>query len=421
MPKQKKHALTFIYITVLIDIIGIGIIVPILPTLITKLSHAENLSVTAQYMGWFIAVYALMQFLFAPVLGGLSDRYGRRPVLLCSLLGLGIDYLILAMAPDLIWLFVGRVIVGIMGSSVTTATAYISDVTEPEKRGKNFGMISAIAGIGMIIGPVIGGVLGQYGERLPFYAAAGLSFLNLLYGFFVLPESLEATKRRPFSWKTANPIGGMKSLNKEILAPTLILAFALIALAGQSVQSTWNIYVMEKFSWKEDMIGYSMGFLGLLIIVFQGGLIGYFLNKVGQKKSVIIFLSVYCISLLLFGIANRGWMMFAVIAFYALGGMVSPILQALISSKVPDDKQGLLQGSLSSIMSITSIVGPLLMTSVFAYFTAAGSPVFFSGAPFILAAALGGIGSLFIYKAIKNEPDFPKRSNNGQQESASDQ
>lgn len=409
MPRKKEHALTFIYITVLIDIVGIGIIVPILPTLITKLSAAENLSITAQYMGWFVSVYALMQFLFAPILGGLSDRYGRRPVLLCSLLGLGIDYLILAMAPNIAWLFVGRVIIGIMGSSMTTASAYISDISDPEKRGKNFGMISAITGIGMIIGPVIGGVLGQYGERIPFYAAAALSFLNLIYGFFVLPESLSEDNRRPFSWKTANPIGVMKSLNKDILAPSLIIAFVLIALAGQSVQSTWNVYVMEKFKWKEDMIGYSMGFLGLLVIVFQGGLIGYSLNKLGQKKSIVIYLSIYCISLLLFGIVNKGWMMFAVIALYALGGMASPILQGLISTKVSGDKQGLLQGGLSSVLSMTSILGPLLMTGVFAYFTSADCPVPFSGAPFILAAVLGAVGSLLIYVVIKHEPDSSKK------------
>ncbi|OCA71107.1 tetracycline resistance MFS efflux pump [Chryseobacterium contaminans] len=401
MPGKKEHALIFIYITVLIDIIGIGIIIPVLPTLITKLSNTDNISVTAQYIGWFISVYALMQFLFAPVLGGLSDRYGRRPVLLCSLLGLGVDYLILALAPDIAWLFVGRVINGIMGSSMTTAAAYISDISTPEKRGQYFGMMSAVAGIGMIIGPIIGGVLGQYGERIPFYAAAGLSLLNLIYGFFALPESLSKDKRRPFSWKTANPIGVMRSLNKEILAPAFIVAFILIALAGHSVQSSWSVYVMDKFKWKEDMIGYSMGLLGLLTVVFQGGLIGLFINKLGQKKSAIIFLAFFCVSMLLFGVASKGWMMFMVIAMYALGGMASPILQAMISAKIPDNKQGLLQGGLTSILSLSSIVGPLLMTWIFAYFTSPQSPIFYSGAPFVLGAVLAAIGSLCIYVAMK--------------------
>jgi DHA1 family tetracycline resistance protein-like MFS transporter len=403
MPGKKEHALIFIYITILIDIIGIGIIGPVLPTLIIKLSHADTMSATAKYIGWFISIYALMQFLFAPVLGNLSDRYGRRPILLCSLLGLGIDYLILALAPNIAWLFVGRVINGIMGSSMTTAAAYISDVSTPEKRGRYFGMMSAVAGVGMIIGPLIGGVLGQYGERLPFYAAAGLSLLNLMYGFFGLPESLSKNNRRPFSWKTANPIGVMKSLDKKILAPSFIVAFILVAVAGHSVQSAWSVYVMEKFHWKEDMIGYSMGFLGLLMVIFQGGLIGLFINKLGQKKSVFIFLVFFCVSMLLFGIANKGWMMFVVIVIYALGGMASPILQALISSKVPDNKQGLLQGGLTSILSLTSVFGPLLMTWVFAYFTSPRAPVLFSGAPFILGAVLAVIGSFCIYMAMRKE------------------
>lgn len=403
MPGKKEHALAVIYITILIDIIGIGIITPVLPALITKLSNAGNISVTARYIGWFMSIYAFMQFLFAPVLGGLSDRYGRRPVLLCSLLGLGIDYFILALAPDIAWLFVGRLINGIMGASVPTAAAYISDSSTPEKRGKYFGMVSAIVGVGMIIGPVVGGALGQYGERIPFYTAAALSVLNLIYGFFVLPESLPENSRRPFSWKTANPIGVMKSLNKEILAPSFIVAFILISLAGHAIQSSWSVYVMDKFGWKEDMIGYSMGFLGLLMVIFQGGLTGVFTRKLGQKRSVIIFLVFFCVSMFLFGIANKGWMVFVIIVLFALGGMVSPILQAMISSKVPDNKQGLLQGGLTSVLSLTAVFGPLLMTWVFAYFTSPQSLISYSGAPFILGAVLAAIGSFCIYISIRRD------------------
>ncbi|WP_142687538.1 TCR/Tet family MFS transporter [Chitinophaga polysaccharea] len=403
MLKKNEHALVFIYITVLIDIIGNGIIAPVLPALITKLSNADNISITARYIGWFMSVYALMQFLFAPVLGGLSDRFGRRPVLLCSLLGLGIDYLILALAPDIGWLFLGRIINGIMGSSITTAAAYISDVSLPERRGQYFGIMSAVAGVGMILGPVIGGALGQYGERIPFYAASALSVFNLIYGFWVVPESLSENNRRPFSWKTANPIGVMKSLNKEILAPSFIVAFILIALAGHSIQSSWSVYVMDRFGWKEDMIGYSMGFLGLLMVIFQGGLTGVFINKLGQKRSVIIFLAFFCISMLLFGIVNKGWMVFVVIVIYALGGLASPILQAIISSKVPNNKQGLLQGGLISVFSLTSIFGPLLMTWIFAYFTSPQSPISYSGAPFILGAVLAIIGSFYIYISVRRD------------------
>lgn len=402
MQRKKDYALVFIFITILIDIIGIGIVAPVLPTLILKLSNG-NLSTTTQYIGWFIAIYALMQFIFAPILGNLSDRYGRRPVLLWSLLGLGIDYLILAFAPTLIWLFVGRIITGIMGSSITTATAYVSDISTPEKKSQNFGMISAVAGLGLIIGPLIGGLLGQFGERIPFYAAAVLSFLNFIYGVFVLPESLKKSNRRPFSWKTANPIGAMKSLRKEILAPSLIVAFFLIALAGHAVQSTWNVYGMEKFDWKADMIGYSLGFFGVLMVLSQGVLIGLFINKLGQKKSIMICLVIYCISLLMFGLVTQSWMAFAVMVPYAIGGMASPILHSLISSKVPDNKQGMLQGGLSGIGSITAVFGPLLMTNVFAYFTSEQAFFSFSGAPFLLASVLAAFGSLFVYLALKKE------------------
>lgn len=399
MQSKKDYALIFIFITILIDIIGIGIISPVLPTLILKLSNAD-LSTTAKYIGWLTAIYALMQFIFAPILGNLSDRYGRRPILLWSLLGLGIDYLILAFAPNLVWLFVGRIVTGIMGSSMTTATAYIADISTPEKKSQNFGMISAVAGIGLIIGPVIGGLLGQYGERIPFYAASGLSLLNFIYGIFVLPESLKESNRRPFSWKTANAIGAIKSLKKEILAPSFIVAFIFIALAGQVI-NVWNVYGIKKFDWKADMIGYSLGFFGILMVISQGLLIGVLINKLGQKKAIISCLFIYCISLLLFGVINKSWMAFAVMIPYALGGMASPILQSLMSSKVPDNKQGLLQGGLSSIGSITAVFGPLLMTNVFAYFTSEQASISFSGAPFVLAALLAGIGSFCVYSAIK--------------------
>ncbi|WP_346730009.1 MFS transporter [Chryseobacterium capnotolerans] len=254
-----------------------------------------------------------------------------------------------------------------------------------------------------MIGPVIGGVLGQYGERIPFYAAAGLSIINFMYGVFVLPESLKKSNRRPFSWKTANPIGAMRSIKKEILAPSLIFAFVFIALAGHAMQSTWNVYGMEKFNWKADMIGYSLGFFGILMVISQGLLIGLFINKLGQKKSIMICLLIYCVSLFLFSLINQSWMAFVVMIPYALGGMATPILQSLISSKVPDNKQGLLQGGLSSIGSITAVFGPLLMTNIFAYFTSGYAPFIFSGAPFVLASVLGVIGSVFVYAALKNE------------------
>lgn len=401
MANKRNAALGFIFVTLLIDVTGLGIILPVLPKLITELIHS-GLSDASVYGGWLMFSYAFMQFLFAPVLGGLSDRFGRRPVILFSLFGFAVDYLFLALAPTIGWLFVGRIFAGITGASFTTASAYIADVSTPEKRSQNFGLLGAAFGLGFIIGPVLGGVLGQYGSRIPFFTAAGLAMLNWLYGYFILPESLKEEDKRNFSWKRANPVGSLKQLMKYPIISGLILSMVLIYISAHSVQSTWTFYTMEKFNWNEAWVGYSLGFVGLSAAVVQGGLIRVIIPKLGQKWSVYVGLSFYAVGFLLFAFASKGWMMFAFMVPYALGGIAGPSLRGIMSNQVPSNEQGELQGGLTSLISVTSIIGPPVMTGLFAYFTEEGHFAYFPGAPFLLGAILTVIGILLARKSLAN-------------------
>jgi len=403
MSEKRPAALGFIFITLLIDVTGLGIIIPVLPSLIKELINGD-LSQAAQYGGWLLFAYAGMQFLFAPVLGGLSDRFGRRPVLLASLFGFGLDYLLLAFAPNIWWLFVGRLLAGVTGASFTTASAYIADISTPEKRAQNFGIIGAAFGLGFIIGPVIGGLLGQYGSRVPFFAAAALALLNWLYGYFVLPESLPADKRRAFSIRRANPLGSLKALQKYPKVLGLVGAFFFIYLGGHVNQSTWAYFTMLKFGWNEAWVGYSLGFVGLTVAIVQGGLIRIVVPKIGQWNAVFVGMFFYIFGFVLFAFASQGWMMFAIMVPFALGGFAGPSLQSLISAQVPSNEQGELQGALTSMTSVTSIIGPPLMTNLFAYFTGENPIVYFPGAAFLAAAVITVVA---VFLAI---PSFNKRN-----------
>lgn len=387
MADKRNAALGFIFITLLIDCTGIGLIIPVVPTLIQKMVGGD-LSVASKYGGWLTFAYAFTQFLFAPVIGGISDKYGRRPVLLLSMIGLGIDYVFLALAPTIAWLFVGRVIAGLFGASFTTASAYIADVSTPEKRAQNFGMIGAAFGLGFIIGPVLGGVFSKFGDRIPFVVAACLSLLNAIYGYFVLPESLSKENRRAFDWKRANPLGSLMHLKRYPAIAGLLGAMALLYIAGHSAQSTWTYYTMEKFKWDEAMVGYSLGAVGILVAIVQGGLIRYTIPKFGQKKSVYIGFSLYLLGFILFAFATKGWMMFAILIPYCLGGIAPPAIQGIMSTQTPPNEQGELQGVTTGLMSLSSIIGPLLMTNLFSYYTRPESGVYFPGAPFIASAVL---------------------------------
>ena len=389
----KSGAIIFIFITLLLDVIGLGIIIPVFPELIMELT-GEGLSAASKYGGLLMFSYAIMQFLFAPVMGMLSDKYGRRPVLLAALSGFGLDYLLQGFAPTLGWLFVGRLLAGITGASFTTASAYIADISPAEKRAQNFGLIGAAFGLGFIIGPVLGGVLGQFGSRVPFFAAAFLTFLNVAYGYFILPESLKPENRTNILWRKANPLGALSNIKNHPLVLKLAGVLLLLYLAGYATQGTWTYFTKEKFNWNSAEVGYSLGFVGVTIALVQGGLTRIIIPKIGQVKSVFIGLLFNAAGLLAFSLATDGWMMYAIMVPFSLGGLAGPALQGIISNQVASNEQGTLQGSLTSLISLTSIFGPLMMTNLFGYFTSDSAPLYFPGAPFFAGALLALSGLL---------------------------
>lgn len=400
MKSTKQAAVGFIFITLLIDVTGLGIIIPVMPKLIQELTGGTN-SEAASYGGWLISAYGIMQFLCAPIMGGLSDRYGRRPVLLASLFGFGVDYLFLAFAPTLAWLFVGRFIAGIMGASFTTAGAYMADISTPEKRAQNFGLIGAAFGLGFIIGPVIGGLLGGMGSRVPFIVAAILTLINWLYGYFILPESLNKENRRAFEWKRANPIGTLKSLFRYPLITGLLVSLSFVYISAHAVQSNWAYYTIEKFKWTETMIGISLGVVGLVFAIVQGGLIRFIIPKLGQERSVYIGLALYAAGFILYAVATQGWMMYAFTVVYCLGGIAGPALQGIMSGVIPPNEQGELQGGFTSLMSLASIFGPFIMNGLFSYFTSPEAPVYYPGAALVLGAILTLMSALFARNTLK--------------------
>jgi DHA1 family tetracycline resistance protein-like MFS transporter len=403
MYTSKKAAISFIFITLLIDIMGWGLIIPVMADLIAQLKHIP-VNQASTYGALLLSVFAIAQFLFAPVIGNLSDKYGRRPVLLLSLFGFGIDYIILALAPAYGWLFVGRVIAGITGASFTTATAYIADVsTDETSRAKNFGLIGAAFGLGFVLGPALGGFLAQWGIRAPFYAAAALCLLNCVYGYFFLPESLSKENRRPFEWRRANPFGSLKFLTRHREIGGLALSFFLIYLGAQAVQGNWNFFTIYRFNWSEKMVGISLAVVGVLVGAVQAGLTRVVNPKIGNEKSIYLGLSLYTVGLVLFAFATQGWMMFAFLIPYCLGGICGPSLQSVISGHVPRNQQGELQGALTSLMSLTAIIGPLMMNSTFAYFTTDKAPFYFPGVHFLIGAVCMLLSIIITYKVLNRE------------------
>ncbi|MEX6686407.1 TCR/Tet family MFS transporter [Danxiaibacter flavus] len=402
MRTSNKSAIGFIFITLLIDVMGWGLIIPVMADLIAQLKGIP-VNEASTYGALLLSVFAVTQFLFAPVVGNLSDQYGRRPVLLFSLLGFGIDYIVLALAPAYGWLFVGRVVAGITGASFTTASAYIADVSTNETRAKNFGLIGAAFGLGFVLGPALGALLATWGIRAPFYAAAGLCLLNCLYGYFLLPESLDKDKRRKFEWKRANPFGSLKFLTKHPEIGGLAICFFLIYLGAQSVQGNWNFFTIYRFKWSEKMVGISLAVVGVLVGAVQGGLTRVINPKIGNEKSIYLGLSLYTLGLILFAFATQGWMMFAFLIPYCLGGICGPSLQSVISGHVPTNQQGELQGALTSLMSLTTIIGPLIMNNTFAYFTSDKAPFYFPGIHFLIGATCMLLSVIIANKVLSRE------------------
>ena len=401
--KNTKAAMGFIFVTLLIDVMGFGLIIPVMADLIAELKHIP-VNIASTYGALLLSVFAITQFLFAPVIGNLSDRFGRRPVLLSSLLGFGIDYIILALAPAYGWLFIGRVIAGITGASFTTATAYIADISTNEtERAKNFGLIGAAFGLGFVLGPALGGLLATLGIRAPFYAAAALCLINCLYGYFFLPESLTAEHRRPFEWKRANPFGSLKFLTRHPEIGGLALGFFLIYLGAQSIQGNWNFFTIYRFHWSEKMVGISLAVVGVLVGGVQAGLTRVVNPRIGNENSIYLGLSLYTIALILFAFATQSWMMFAFLVPYCLGGICGPSLQSVISGHVPRNQQGELQGALTSLMSLTTIIGPPLMSGTFSYFTTDKAPFYFPGMHFLIGAVCMSLSIIIVYKVLSRE------------------
>jgi DHA1 family tetracycline resistance protein-like MFS transporter len=402
--KAGNSAFVFVFIAVLVDSIGFGIILPVLPRLIMELTGV-SVARAAEYGGWLSFVYALMQFFWAPVLGNLSDRFGRRPVLLFALLALGLDYLIMGFAPVIGWLFIGRLVAGMAGASFTPAYAYIADITPPEKRAQSFGLMGAAFGIGFILGPAIGGLLGSFGPRAPFFTAGAIALLNTAFGFAVLPESLPLESRRPFEWSRANPLGTLTQIRKYPVVIWLIGAVFLWQLGHQVLPSIWSFYTMSKFHWTSAQIGYSLAFVGIVIAFAQGVLTRVLIPRLGgERHAAAVGMAAAILAYLGYAFSTQGWMMYAVSLTSLFFAMAYPSLNALMSHQIPHNAQGELQGAVASVYSLSSILGPPLMTQVFGYFSGSTARVYFPGAPFLAAALLTAGCAVLFARAMRLAP-----------------
>jgi DHA1 family tetracycline resistance protein-like MFS transporter len=397
---RHKPAIAFIFVTLVIDILGIGLIIPILPKLVQEF-RGGSVSAASQTFGWLAALYSLMQFVWAPLLGSLSDRFGRRPVLLISLLGSGLDYFLLAYAPNLTWFFVGRIVAGITGANIATASAYIADVTPPEKRAASFGLIGAAFGLGFIAGPALGGLLGNVGLRVPFLVAGGLTLLNWLYGLLILPESLAPANRRAFSWARSNPIGSLMALKRHPMVLGLAGTHFLTYLGHQVLPSTWVLYTGYRYGWGTKETGISLAVVGLMAAIVQGGLTKRIIHQIGEQKAVVFGLIVAALAYAGYGLASQGWMVYAILVGASLGGVAGPAVQSLISRGVGADEQGGVQGSLTSLGSIAGIIGPVIGTRLFAYFISDKAPVHLPGIAFFFSAVITIGGMLLAVRSFR--------------------
>lgn len=398
-PAAGGHALAFIFVTLLVDTIGLGIILPVLPRLIQELT-GRGLSDAAVIGGGLAFAYSLTQFLCAPVVGNLSDHFGRRPVLFASLLAFGLDYIVMGLAPFVWLLFVGRVIAGLAGASYTTGMAFIADVSPPAKRAANFGLVGMAFGIGFIIGPALGGLLGTLGVRVPFFASAGLALVNLVYGLAVLPESLPPGGRRAFSWRRAHVFGTFAGLRAYGSVLALLAALSFWALGHQAFHNTWAYYTMLKFGWSETAVGASLAGLGVVIAITQGGLTRVLIPRWGERRAATVGMICVAAAYFIFAGAAYGWVMYAGILVFSLGGLVMPSLQSIMSRAVPPDAQGSLQGAVASTIGLAAIAGPPLMTGIFGYFSRPAAAVYFPGAPYACAALLA-LTSLAVLRSVR--------------------
>ncbi len=404
-PYASRSALVFIFLTMFIDTVGLGIIIPVAPQIIRELT-GQGMSGAAWWGGLLQTSFAAMLFLFSPLIGNLSDRFGRKPVLVLSLLMLGVDYAITGLAPTIGWLFIGRILSGMAGAAYTTANAYIADVSPPEKRAANFGLTGAAFGIGFVVGPAIGGLLGQYGVRLPFFVAAGLAVANALFGLVVMKESLPPEKRRKFEFWRANPVGSLIAIRRHPAVLGFVGVFVLMRLAHDANPVIWSYYVYLKFHWTTAQLGYALAFLGIVMAFVFGFLTRILIPKIGEARAAYIGLMAGAIGFAGYGFATQGWMMYPWMLVWSLMGLAMPAINGIISKQVPSNEQGEVQGALASVGGITSIVAPVLLTNVFAYFTGAAmpsyipkAPFYFPGAAFLAAGLMLAIAALLLTRA----------------------
>jgi DHA1 family tetracycline resistance protein-like MFS transporter len=398
---SSRAALTFVLLSVFIDSLGFGIIIPSLPQVIMELT-GEPLSTAADWGGYLMAVYALLQFFMAPVFGNLGDRFGRRPLLLLSLFAFGVDFLLTGLARSMAWLFTGRAFAGVFGASYATAGAYIGDISTDENRAKNFGLIGAAWGSGFTLGPVIGGFAAEhFGARAPFFAAAALALLNVAFGFFVLPESLKPENRRKFEWARANPFGALKSLTHLPMIAGLLFALFLYQIAHDSLPAVWMFYTQLKFGWGPAEMGWSLTFVGIMTVIVMAGLTNVVVSRIGERRAIVAGFLLMTAGFLGYALVPVGWMIFPAIAIGSLGGIANPSMQSVMSKQAGPQAQGELQGAMASIASIAAVLSPLFMTQLFSRFSRADAPIYLPGAPYLVSAVLVFLCVLICARSVR--------------------
>lgn len=395
----KQKSLPFIFITVVLDMMGIGLIIPVLPDVIRRFnSDPETVNL---YFGYFVALYALMQFVASPLLGGLSDRFGRRPILLSSLFGAALDYLFMAFAPTLTLLFCGRIISGLTGASMTVANSYMADISDDTNRSSNFGLIGAAFGLGFVLGPVLGGLLSHINPAAPFIGAAVLNLLNFIFGYFILPESLDKAHRRKIDLKKMNPFSSLNKILNEKHLLIYFIIYGLMFLAGHVHPSIWTLYTEHKFLWTSWQVGLSLSVVGIVFGLSQAVLTKKLVPRWGEKKSVKVGLFFSALGFLLYATAQQGWMMYAIIVGTCLSALATPCLQSIMTREVAADRQGELQGGLVSITSITSIMAPLLYSNTFNWAVKNQQDVDLTGLPYFIAAAIVFVSWILLTKTLQ--------------------
>ncbi|MEM9061951.1 MAG: TCR/Tet family MFS transporter [Pseudomonadota bacterium] len=386
-PAARRHAALFVFVTVALDSMGIGVILPVMPDLMQELADA-SIGEAALWGGYLSFSYATMQFLFSPMVGNLSDRYGRRPVLLISLAMLAVDYVVMALAPNLWVLFIGRILSGLAGATYSTATAYIADVTPKDRRAAAFGLVGAGFGVGFVFGPAVGGLMAEFGTRAPFYAAAAVAFANFVYGWLILPESLAPENRRTFEWSRANPLGAILEIRRFPMVTWLLGAIMLYNIAHTVYPAVWSYFTKAGLGWSNAEIGLSLALVGICFAIVQGGLIGWILKRLGEVRTALLGFIANIVGMAGIGLATSDWMIYALMPVTALGALVAPALTGLMANRIPDNQQGELQGLMSSLQAVVAIFSPLFLTQLFGYFTSGPVETHFAGAPFIAASII---------------------------------